>query len=221
MTFLEKLRPDRAPTHMSHILRSTALALAFTVSNAFAGQEISAKGPIPPEVTPFDKGRMELQVGVTGHHSMMFDPVVDEIGGVARLGWMLTDVSSDGGFRGNWELLVEAQGSGIIKGPGDVIASGALLLRYNFVQPSSSCVPYLQLGVGGAYSDMHEDLSQRLLGREWSFHLQAGLGVRYLFSDQCALFAEVSYRHISNADSAERNLGLNSIGAALGVSLFF
>ena len=29
------------------------------------------------------------------------------------------------------------------------------------------------------------------------------------------------YRHISNADTAERNLGLNSIGAAVGVSLFF
>src|SRR5215207_6423116 len=70
--FWKSFAPFRAPTHMSLIFRSAALALAFTVSNAFAGQEISAKNPAPPEVSPFDKGRMELQIGVTGYHSMMF-----------------------------------------------------------------------------------------------------------------------------------------------------
>jgi hypothetical protein len=206
---------------MSPILRSAFPVLALTISTSFAGQEISAKTQVTPEVTPFDKGRMELQIGATGYHSFQFSPEVNDIGGVARLGWMLTDVSSDGCFRGNWELLLEAQATGIIDGPGNVIANGALLLRYNFVQPASAWVPYFQLGVGGAYSDMHEDQSQRLIGREWSFHLQGGLGIRYLWSDHCALFAEVMYRHISNADTADRNLGLNSIGAALGVSLFF
>jgi hypothetical protein len=206
---------------MSFIPRFTAVALITAVSTSFAGQEISGKTPVAPETSPFDKGRMELQIGAAGFHSIKFGPNIDDIGGVARLGWMLSDVGGSGFFRGNLEFLVAAQVTGIVEGPGEVIASGALLLRYNFVQSGSALVPYFQLGVGGAYSDMHEDLSQRLLGSEWSFHLEAGLGLRYLCSDRCALFAEFTYRHISNGDSADRNLGLNSIGGAVGVSLFF
>jgi hypothetical protein len=68
---------------------------------------------------------------------------------------------------------------------------------------------------------MHEVQTQRLIGREWSFNLQAGFGVRYLCSDRCAFFLEANYRHISNADTADRNIGMNSAVGVVGVSLFY
>lgn len=209
---------------MQHTARLSALTLALTVSTGFAGHEIAGKSPVIEEVSPFAKGRMELQVGATGYFSVKNSdsrPEVNDVGGLVRAGWMLSDVAGDGFFRGNWEFLIEASASGITTGPGDLLAGAALLLRYNFVGPDGKWVPYIQLGGGGEYSDMHEDQTQRLLGSEWSFNLQAGLGLRYLWSDECALFLEVNYRHISNGDTAERNVGLNSIGAVVGVSLFF
>jgi lipid A 3-O-deacylase len=198
-------------------------ASLLAITTSFAGHEVVSKAPV--EVySPFDKGRLEIQVGATGYFSLHNGgsrPEVDDVGGLLRAGWMLSDVSGDGFFRGNWEFLIEGSASGIVEGPGDVLASGVLLLRYNFVQPDSKLVPYFQLGGGGTYSDMHEDETQRLIGSEWSFNLQAGLGLRYLWSDRCALFLEANYRHISNADTSDRNVGLNSVGGVVGVSLFF
>jgi hypothetical protein len=202
---------------------SCVLFSFIAVATSFAGHEIVNKAPVEV-ASPFDKGRMELQVGATGYFSFNNSgsrPEVNDVGGLVRLGWMLGDVAGDGFLRGNFEFLIEASASGIVDGPGDVLASGVLLLRYNFVQPDSKFVPYFQLGGGGTYSDMHEDETQRLIGSEWSFNLQAGFGLRYLWSDRCALFLEANYRHISNADTADRNVGLNSVGAVVGVSMFF
>ncbi len=198
------------------------LSLA-AVPASFAGHEVVSKAPVEVS-TPFDKGRVEIQIGGTYYHTIRSGdsrPRVEDVGGLARVGWMLSDVSGDGFFRGNLEFLIEASASGIVDGPGDVLASGVILLRYNFVQPDSKWVPYFQLGGGGTYSDMHEDESQRLLGSEWSFNLQAGLGIRYLCSDRCAVFLEANYRHVSNADTNDRNVGINQVGGVLGVSLFF
>ena len=47
------------------------------------------------------------------------------------------------------------------------------------------------------------------------------IGARYLFSDRCAAFIEGGWRHVSNAGIASRNLGLNSLGGLIGVSLFY
>lgn len=202
--------------------KSTAL-LSLFAATTFAGQPVIVKEPVAVE-SPFDKGRLELQLGASYYHSLQSSdsrPDVQDVGGLIRAGWMLNSPSGSGCFHGNWEFLIEGAVSGIIEGPGDVFASGALLLRYNFVQPDSKWVPYFQLGGGGTYSDMHEDLSQRVIGSEWSFNLQAGIGTRYLCSDRCAFFIEAMFRHISNADSADRNVGLNSIGAIVGVSLFY
>lgn len=208
---------------MNHALSRIALFSLLPIASSFAGHPVVTDKTVV-ETSPFEKGRMEVQVGASYYFSIGHSgsqPNVDDLGGLIRGGWMLSDIHGDGLLRGNWELLLEGSASGITKGPGSVLASGALLLRYNFVQPDTKWVPYFQLGGGGTYSDMHEDLSQRLLGREWSFNLQGGLGTRYLWSDRCALFLECNFRHISNADTADRNVGLNSLGGVVGVSMFF
>jgi lipid A 3-O-deacylase len=133
-----------------------------------------------------------------------------------------TGFLGDGIFRGNWEFLGEVFGGGIFSGPGDVLAGVDIYLRYNFVQPNSKIVPFIQVGGGGVYSDAaHDDPIQHNIGSDWSFVLEAEIGVRYHFSPRLALTTGVEYRHISNADTSDRNQGLNSIGGVIGLSLFF
>jgi hypothetical protein len=205
-------------------LQSSFLAISLAaVATTFAGHEVVSKAPIEVS-SPFDKGRLELQAGGTYSHTLRTGesrPHVQDVGGLVRVGWMLSNVSGDGFFRGNCEFLLEGGASSVVEGPGNELASAVMLFRYNFVQPDSKWVPYFQLGAGGTYSDMHNDESQRLLGSAWSFNLQAGLGFRYLCSDRCAVFLEANYCHISNADTADRNIGINSIGGVVGVSLFY
>jgi lipid A 3-O-deacylase len=198
--------------------------LAITSASAMAGQPMADKSVSEPW-DPFAKGNTEFQLGVGAFYSFGNEsevrPRIVDVGGAARLGWMLTDVASDGWCRGNWEFLAEVYGGGIVEGPGDVIIGATLLLRYNFVQEGSRWVPYFQLGGGGVYSDAHEDEVQRAIGSEYSFNLQGGFGLRYLCSDRCAVYIEALYRHISNAGMADRNLGSNAVGGFVGLSYFF
>lgn len=182
------------------------------------------KEPAPVE-TPFDKGKMELQVGAGAFFSINTDggskPEINDADLNLRLGWMLTTPSGDSWCRGNFEFLVEAFGALVFEGPGDGMAGVTLLLRYNFVQPDAKLVPYFQIGAGGLWNNIHNDVSQRLIGQEFEFNLQAAFGVRYMLNERAAIFGEFGIRHISNANSADRNIGLNSVGGLVGMSWFF
>lgn len=202
-----------------------AALLSFAVST-YAGQEISAgketKGVL---TTPFDQGRNEFQLGVGYHFSFNnggdFRPDLQDLDLNLRYGWMVTSPAGDGFFRGNWELLAELWGGAVTEGPGNVITGLTFLVRYNFIQPDAKCVPYFQVGVGGVYNDIHDSEPQRLIGQAFEFNLQAAFGLRYLFNESTALYLEGGYRHLSNANMADRNLGLNSLGVQVGVSWFF
>lgn len=208
------------------LLHAAAL-LTLAVSPAFAGQEVAAPGKESKAVIfdPFEKGNKEFQLGLSYNFSINTGsdkrPDVSDADLHLRLGLMLTSPSGEGCFRGNWELLGEVFGGPIVDGPGDLFAGLTVFLRYNFVQPDSKWVPYFQLGAGGVYSNMKDDDVQRLIGQDLSFNLQAGLGVRYFSSERMAWFLEANIRHFSNADTAARNLGLNSVGFQVGASWFW
>ena len=134
---------------------------------------------------------------------------------------MLTDPRGPGILRGNLELLVEGIGGGFFDGPGNGLGGAQLLFRYNFVRPHARFVPFLQVGGGGVYSDAaYEDRIQHNLGRNWSFDLSAEFGGRIMLSRNVGLPLGVEYRHFSNADTADRNRGLNALGGELGVAWF-
>jgi hypothetical protein len=109
----------------------------------------------------------------------------------------------------------------VTKGPGSFLASASLLWRYNFVQPDARLVPYLQLGAGALDNDIHTGYGQREIGEAFEFVLQGDVGLKYMISNRWAVSAEGGYRHISNADLASRNEGLNSIGVLMQMSYFF
>jgi hypothetical protein len=140
----------------------------------------------------------------------------------ARLGYMLDTPRGHGFFRGNDELLFEASGAAIFQGPGTAIGGASLLYRRNFVQPGSPWVPYFGVNLGGVYSDIYRDRTQRAIGAPFDFNLGAHIGVRYLLgSSGWALDAEAAYRHISDASITHRNDGIDAVGGLFGFSRFF
>lgn len=206
----------------------TALALAFLLSQSalvHAGHPLIEDRVDEVEAvieeSPFDRGSLELQVLGGAFFSINHSPDFNYAIGTVRLGCMLYSPKGEGCLRGNTELLLEVFGGGIFEGPGSGLVGGTLLLRYNFVQPEAAVVPYLQIGAGGLYSDAADDETQRLIGSDFEFNLQASIGVRWFCTPRCALTLEGGYRHISNADTADRNVGVDSIGGMIGVSYFF
>lgn len=142
--------------------------------------------------------------------------------GEVRAGWMLSDPRGDGFLRGNWEFLLTAFGGGIFDGPGDILIGAEMLLRYNFVQPGSRLIPFIQIGGGGVYSDAAGDDSiQHLIGTDLSFVLEGEIGLRYKLNERCAIHCGLDYQHISNAGLARHNAGVNALGGLIGLSIFY
>ncbi len=207
-----------------------AAALLASSSSLFAGVAASAVDKQPQAPTssdyPYVAGANEIDVGASGFWSIGTPdnarrPNLNYLLAQADYGWMLTDASGSGFFRGNTELLLGAFGGPVFDGPGHYFAGSEAFLRYNFVQPGATLVPFAQLGFGGAYSDAPSvNHVQRLIGANLSFDLETAVGVRWMFSPRCALLLEAEFRHFSNADTAIRNQGLNSVGALVGFSVF-
>lgn len=134
-----------------------------------------------------------------------------------ELGWMLYDPKDLGLLSGNIEFLTEVFGNYIYEGEGEFIAGGTLWLRYNFIQEGWRFVPYAQGGAGLTWTD----INQQLVGQPFNFNLNLGVGLRWLATSHFSVNLEYRYQHISNANSGDHNLGINSQGPILGVTWFF
>ncbi len=148
-------------------------------------------------------------------------PVVNWVEGDLRLGYMLTKIHGDdflgGVLRGNVELVGEAWGGGIYEETGSYVAGGTIWGRYNFIPKEASLVPYVQVGVGGEMMDIDHHLD----GHEFNFNVCAAGGLRYFLRPNLALTAELLFRHLSNANTADHNIGINAMGPSVGISWFF
>ena len=105
----------------------------------------------------------------------------------------------------------------VFEGVGEFMAGATIWLRYNFVPRESRFAPFVQAGAGGTYTD----INPRLIGQDFNFNLDLGAGVRYLLASRWSVNVEYRYQHISNANMADRNLGVNAHGPMLAVSFFF
>jgi hypothetical protein len=206
------------------------VSLSLIRSVAQAGDQMSAADTkdaksTMEEATPFDKGEREFQISTGAYTSLLnfgpYRPKITDLDGSLRLGWMLYTPKGSGFFRGNVEFLIEVDGALDVQGPKTGTVGGNLVFRYNFVQPASKWAPYVQIQGGGVYTDIDHDQFQHLIGRDEEFFLGVGVGVRYFLNRRTALTVEIDFRHNSDADTANRNIGLNSVGGMLGVSVFF
>jgi hypothetical protein len=141
---------------------------------------------------------------------------------LVRAGYFITAPSKKSFLpRGNFEVLMQMNGSFVTQGFGDYMIEFALLLRYNVVYPEWRIVPYFQVGAGILYNDLYKDRTQDLIGQSIEFSPQASLGFRYILNKRWSLDAEGIFHHISNAGLDDRNVGTNAFGALIGVTYFF
>ncbi len=173
--------------------------------------------------SPFDQGRLELQSATGAYLSIGHsrEPSLNYTTSAYRLGIMVNTPSGDGWLRGNWEPMIQLMYGSVFNGPGNYLGGAAVILRYNFVQPESKWVPYVQIGAGAIYNDIYKDRAQRLIGQQWEFDLEATIGVRYLVNSRWSANLEGGYRHNSNANNSDRNVGLNSLGVSVGLGYHF
>jgi lipid A 3-O-deacylase len=171
---------------------------------------------------PYERGAWEAQLLAgafwdAGGNQPRFNYALQSL----RLGYVVTDLTGGGLFRGDLEFLLEAMGGQFFEGPASYLIGGNLLVRWNFVHgPNPKWVPYIQTGAGGLYHDADTG-AQDVLGSNIEAMLVDSLGLRYHLNAKWTVVAEVTYRHISNGGTTDRNRGLNSVGGQLGVSYFF
>ena len=148
-------------------------------------------------------------------------PSIDYTLDTLRLGVMLNDPWTLGLLSGNFELMGEIFVGPVVNGPGNVLAGGSLVFRYNFVQPRARVIPYLQIAAGGVYTDIPEDESRGLISLPVEFNLQGEAGSRFMLNDCWSIVLEAAYRHISNAEIKKPNFGIDSVGGNLGFGFSF
>ena len=208
-----------------HRLLPILRCVAFT---AFAGDGLD-KSTVPEVIQdPLAKGVTDIEVLGGYFHSPITTggghrPEYDYSGADFRYGVVLSDTLFEHSpvLRGNTEILLDALADGVAKGPGSYMVGGSVLFRYNFIQPGSRLIPYFQAGGGGLHADAAEDRSQRIIGSDFEFILEADLGARLLLNDHWSLLLEGGFQHISNADTAARNVGVNALGGRMGASYIY
>jgi lipid A 3-O-deacylase len=89
------------------------------------------------------------------------------------------------------------------------------MLRYVFHQTVGKVTPFIEGGIGAAYSS-YEHFAGRKLGSHFQFRDVLGLGITFGQSEQYSLHAR--YIHYSNADLADENDGIDFFVLGCGVS---
>lgn len=193
---------------------SAAFLLLLAAGTARAGNDVSLDGF-------FRCGRFEASLAsgclFSPFAAIRNRPTLNYTISELQLGYMLTDVAGPSLWRGNWEVASGVFGGTAFEGAGDDVAGATLWLRYNFVPRQPRFAPYLHAGAGLTYTD----INRRLVGQDFNFNLNLGAGLRYLLSSHWSVNLEYRYQHISNANLADRNLGVNAHGPMLAVSFFF
>ncbi len=133
-----------------------------------------------------------------------------------RVGWYLTDPLAPGAV----SFLIDYSTDVVTHGFGSYITGPSLVLRYER-RPDRVLVPYIQGGLGLAFNDAYRDKSQRAIGAFTEFYDHLGGGVHYRFAPNWTLDVEVLWQHISNADLAGRNLGVNNLAVLAGLTYKF
>ena len=209
----------------------TARVLTLALALGMAAWPCRAESPGDPglaERDPFRAGSLTFQA-LPGYYNQTRvgpqGPPTDYAPLVLRLGYVFDKPTGDDYLRGCFEAIVEANYSAVTHHDGgSFIAGPDAILRYNFVQPECSLVPYLQVGAGFVLNDawkLRQGQDQPLLGESFEFLLRAEAGVRYMISDCVSLDIEGGYQHISNAGLSRHNGGVNNLGGTVGFTYFF
>jgi hypothetical protein len=135
----------------------------------------------------------------------------------ARFGWHVTDLFVD---RAAVSVQLDYSTALITSRFGHFFTGPTLLVRSEW-RPERALVPYVQMGAGILFNDAYHDQTQSAIGSVREFNLEADGGLRYRLGSRWSLDGEVTFQHVSNADSARRNGGINDLGFRLGFTYTF
>ncbi len=127
----------------------------------------------------------------------------------------------EGLLRASYEPMIDITGASVWDGFGNYFVGPSFIIRRNILLPDAPLIPYIQGGVGFVFTDAYEDMTQDNIGQEFEFALQAGIGLRYMIKPNLSLDIEGQFMHISNADLADRNAGINAVGGMLGFTYYY
>lgn len=116
-----------------------------------------------------------------------------------------------------WHAIVSGYAGKPVSDFGDWIVGFYAGIRY-FLTDVPDQPWYLQFNFGPQFGDAYKDREQNIIGSFIEFRSELIVGKRW--SPRMArpgyLFSEINVQHISNASLAERNVGVNNLGLALG-----
>jgi hypothetical protein len=197
------------------------MAILFATLSSLRAKDLDAADSSSGWRENFEKGKHEASVGAGVFFSPFgaskSRPTENYAGPLVQIGYMLNRPDHGAEWRGNFEVLGELSGAGDFEGSGNYVASTTFWLRYNVVPPKWDLVPYLQIGGGVSLTD----IDHKIFGQAFNFNLDAAVGFRYFVKPDCSLNAEYRFQHISNANMAEHNLGINAQAPVVSVSWYF
>ncbi|TLY20868.1 MAG: acyloxyacyl hydrolase [Nitrospirae bacterium] len=135
-----------------------------------------------------------------------------------RVGIVVTPDIGSGLYAGNLELLIEPLYAHYFKPFGANAAGGSVVFKYNFLG-FGRWLPFWDLGLGMLWTNLAPRIPEQ--STPFNFVLESGPGVQYFATERVALTLGVRFHHISNAQTGDRNKGLNSTLGYLGLSIFF
>jgi opacity protein-like surface antigen len=134
-----------------------------------------------------------------------------------HIGIFLSDQHGEPGIGGNFELVLEPTVVHLKTDSDSGTAVGvAALARWVFATPWV-VRPYVEAGLGILVGNFN----LRQTNCDVNFIIEGGAGLLWFFAERTALTASYRFQHISNNDSCDNNLGINSSLFILGVSYFF
>lgn len=154
-----------------------------------------------------------IQNNVEGHDRISD---ISFVNATPRLSVLPLDPVGAGLWRGSLETGIEPWFQYYLE-PGGATAEGLkVALRYHFLS-GSPIFPYLEVTAGAAGTS----LNVREVRSDFTFVMEAGVGLSYFVAEGVALTAGYRFQHISNGNVESPNRGFNSDTGTLGVSFFF
>ena len=130
---------------------------------------------------------------------------------------VMTDEIQAGLLTGNLEVLVEPIFARFTQPFSAEAAGGTLVFKYNLLS-FGRWMPFWDVGAGMLWTNLAPRI--RELSTPLNFVIETGPGIQYFITEQTTLTIGVRYNHISNADTGERNIGLNAVLPYAGLSWF-
>ncbi|MEE8125405.1 MAG: acyloxyacyl hydrolase [Nitrospirales bacterium] len=134
-----------------------------------------------------------------------------------QLGLVLTDEIGSGWYEGNIEGIIEPLAAHYYQPFSASAFGGSLVVKYNFLS-FGRWMPFWDGGAGMLWTDLAPRIPEQ--STQFNFVLQTGPGVSYFVNDNWAITAGIRYHHISNANTGDRNTGLNATLFNFGFSYF-